>query len=117
MTGEPGDIVAIPFPYTDLTTQKRRPVILLTHPDDHGDFIALAVTSVPASERALPLTNDDLVDGSLPKASWIRCGKLFTLQVELIVKRYGRLSEGKQGEIRDIMCPLLGCPKLSTRNP
>src|SRR5690554_1646930 len=38
MTLEPGDIVLIPFPYTDLASHKRRPVVLLGAPDERGDF-------------------------------------------------------------------------------
>ena len=33
MTCKPGELVAIPFPYSDLTTRKRRPVLVMTHPD------------------------------------------------------------------------------------
>ncbi len=46
MTPEPGDIVLIPFPFSDLSTSKRRPVLALTSPDRHGDFIAVGITSV-----------------------------------------------------------------------
>jgi mRNA interferase MazF len=47
MTCSPGDLLLIPFPVSDLQTTKRRPVPALTSPDRHGDFIGLAVTSVP----------------------------------------------------------------------
>ncbi len=47
MTSSPGDLVFIPFPYSDLRAVKKRPVLALTVPDRHGDFIGLAVTSVP----------------------------------------------------------------------
>ncbi len=40
----PHDLVLIPFPYADLGSSKKRPVLVLTNPDRHGDFIALAVT-------------------------------------------------------------------------
>lgn len=45
MTFDPGNIVLIQFPFSDLKTGKRRPVLMLTNPDNNGDFIALAVTS------------------------------------------------------------------------
>jgi mRNA interferase MazF len=44
---ERGDLVLIPFPFSDLSPAKRRPVLLLTRPDAYGDFVALAVTSPP----------------------------------------------------------------------
>ena len=44
---ERGDLVLIPFPFSDLSAAKKRPVLLLTRPDVYGDFIALAVTRGP----------------------------------------------------------------------
>lgn len=45
MSYSPGDLVGIPFPYSDLKTEKRRPVLVMTHQDRHGDFICAAVTA------------------------------------------------------------------------
>lgn len=42
---ERGDLVLIPFPFSDLSAAKKRPVLLLTRPDAYGDFIVLAGTS------------------------------------------------------------------------
>ena len=52
---ERGDLLLIPFPFTDLSAAKRRPVLALTAADSFGDFIALAVTSRPQTEHGLPL--------------------------------------------------------------
>lgn len=41
MNYSPGDLVGIPFPYSDLKTEKRRPVLVMTHLDRHGDFTLL----------------------------------------------------------------------------
>ena len=40
-----GEVVLIPFPYTDLATAKRRPVLVLRAEDSFGDFLAAAITS------------------------------------------------------------------------
>ncbi len=69
MTCNAYDLVLIPFPYADLSSSKKRPVLVLTAPDRHGDFIALAVTTVPQLEPAIPLTSVDIVFGTLPKPS------------------------------------------------
>ena len=57
MSYNPGDLVGIPFPYSDLKTEKRRPVIVMTHEDRHGDFVCAAVTSVSTPEFAVAITN------------------------------------------------------------
>lgn len=52
---ERGDLLLIPFPFTDLSTTKRRPVLALTAADSYGDFIALPVTSRPQIEHGLAI--------------------------------------------------------------
>ena len=90
---ERGDLLLVPFPFSDLSTSKRRPLLALTAPDRYGDFIALPVTSRPQTEHALPIAATDLTQGSLPAASWIRTNRIVTLNVSLVVKSVGRVSE------------------------
>ena len=73
--------------------EQRRPVVALTGPDAHGDFIALPVTSRPQKEHGLTLAPADLVSGALPVASWIRTDRVVTLNADLVVKTFGRVSE------------------------
>ena len=73
------DIVQIPFPFSNLKSSKLRPVLLLTELDTLGDFLAVAITSQPVHHDAISLENDDPINGLLPKQSWIRGTKLFSL--------------------------------------
>ena len=57
MTVQPGDIILIPFPFSDLSTTKKRPVLVITRMDLHGDFTALAITSRLTEEYAIELVN------------------------------------------------------------
>jgi mRNA interferase MazF len=57
---ERGDLLLVPFPFSDLSATKRRPVLALTASDSYGDFIALPVTSRPQTEHGLPLAAADL---------------------------------------------------------
>ena len=86
----PGDLVGIPFPYSDLKAEKRRPVVVITQEDRYGDFICAAVTSVPTAEFAVSIDNTCMKTGHLPRQSWIRCDKLFTLSKNVIVRQYGK---------------------------
>ena len=78
--------MGIPFPYSDLTTKKRRPVLVVTVSDRHGDFMGLAVTSVETEESAVAIVEGDMETGNLPRKSWIRYDKLFTLSSETVLK-------------------------------
>jgi mRNA interferase MazF len=90
---ERGDLLLVPFPFTDLSASKRRPVLALTASDRYGDFIALPVTSRPQTEHGLPIPAGDMLAGTLPAASWVRTDRVVTLNASLIVKTIGRVSE------------------------
>lgn len=108
MNCNPGDLLFIPFPYSDLRSTKKRPVLVLTAPDKHGDFIALAVTSVPTNEHAVQIDDRVLVTGALPRASWIRLDKIFTLSQGSIIKPLGALAPGTMQTILVRLCHRMG---------
>lgn len=109
MNIDPADIVGIPFPYTDLSTRKRRPVLVLTHPDLRGDFLCLPVTSVQTEEAAVGIDEKFLKSGNLPKTSWIRYDKIFTLNASLIKNKYGALRDEVFEKVMSCLCSHLNC--------
>ena len=90
---ERGDLLLVPYPFSDLSASKRRPVLALTSPDSYGDFIALQVTSRAQLENTIALTASDLVRGALPAASFIRTDRIVTLNASLVIKVFGRVRE------------------------
>ena len=94
-----GDVVVIPFPFSDLSGVKKRPVFVLASlPGD--DIIACQITSKSKSDPfALPLDEHDFISGGLPIDSFIRPNKLFTVDKNLVLTLAGHLSEDK---IRDV---------------
>ena len=106
---KPGDLVGIPFPYSDLKSEKRRPVLVMTNQDRHGDFICAAVTSVPTDESAICIDDDSMDTGKLPQKSWVRCDKLFTLSEEIVVRHYGSLNNSAYKKVLQEICKYLGC--------
>lgn len=80
---QPGEVLLIPFPYTDLTSSKRRPVLVLREADAFGDFLAAAITSQPGHADAIPLNQSDFQEGTLPKLSYLRAKKLYTLNTRV----------------------------------
>ena len=85
-----GDIVLIPFPFTDLLGDKKRPVLILSKNNDNekdDDIISCAITSNPRKVRyAITITTDNLKSGYLPMESKIRINKIFTLEQSIILK-------------------------------
>lgn len=113
MTSKPalrvGDVVMIVFPYTDLSNSKLRPVVLMTHPDRDGDFIAAAVTSQAGHHSSVPLSNADLATGSLKKDSYIRADKLFTLHTSIVRRNVGQVKPHIVRNTLGVLCPVLNC--------
>jgi mRNA interferase MazF len=88
-----GELVLIPVPFTDLSSQKRRPVILISNTNYNRisrDVLVVAVTSnLTALPHSLLLANEDLSSGTLNRPSMIRADKIYALEKTLIVKSFG----------------------------
>lgn len=105
----PGEVLLIPFPFTDLTTQKRRPVLVLRQEDTHGDFLAAAITSQPGCSDAHALNQPDFQSGRLPKPSYVRITKLYTLNQHVAISRFGALTPDAFARVHAEICTGLGC--------
>ena len=94
-----GDVVLVPFPFTDLSAVKQRPAVVLS-PErlnkKRPDLIVAAVTSqVPMAlgEDEILLSPTELTAAGLPKTSIVKLGKIFTIHQGLIRKKLGRVTE------------------------
>lgn len=96
-----GDIVVLPFPFSDLSNSKKRPAFVLA--DLHGDDLILCqITSrMIKDEYAIETTDTDFETGSLMKESNIRINKLFTADRSIILYKVGALKDVKTHEIID----------------
>ena len=97
-----GDIVLVSFPFTDLTSSKRRPALIIS-PDSFNaageDLVLAAITShITHDPSAVQLAGTDYSDGRLPKKSIIKTTKLFTIHSSLIVKKVCALTREKTEE-------------------
>ena len=90
-----GDVVVIPFPFTDLSDSKKRPAFVVADlPGD--DIIVCQITSKAKSDPfALPIGTPDFISGGLPTDSFIRPNKIFTADKNIIISVAGRLVETK----------------------
>jgi mRNA interferase MazF len=110
-----GDIVLLPFPFSDHSASKKRPVLVLVAPDERGDFSALAITSVPQHDKAFALSQVHLSEGRLPKPSWIRCAKVYTVNVSIIVGMFGALQTEAMQAVHLLFCDYFLCGEKPSR--
>lgn len=94
-----GDVVAILFPFSDLSQTKRRPALVVT--DLSGDDLILCqITSQTISDKyAISLTDGDFQSGSLKRRSNIRPNRLFTADTRIILYKIGHLKNEKLDEV------------------
>jgi len=103
---QPGEIVHAAFPFTDLTTSKRRPCLVLTRCDSRDDFI---VAFIKTSWTSAPSANSVPVDAGhsewrstgLKRPSLIRADKLTTLHLSVISGAIGDLPDALMRSVRD----------------
>ena len=85
-----GDIVLVSFPFTDLSSSKRRPALVVS-PDSFNqqlqDVVLVALTSNLIDDDRIEVDPRDCVDGILPKRSAVRPAKMFTIHSSLVVKK------------------------------
>ena len=103
-----GEVVVIPFPFSDLSGSKRRPALVLA--DLPGDDILLCqITSQssPNDMLIVPLTSNDFKSGALPVASNIRPNRLFTADRHLILKSVGIINSQTHQKVIDSIINLV----------
>ena len=83
------DVVLLPIPFSDLTSTKVRPAIVVGHGSVKGDLLVVPVTSRLA-QADFPLKQ--WKECGLPVPSAVK-GQLATIESRLIRKITGRLSE------------------------
>jgi mRNA interferase MazF len=106
MTGyRRGDVVVVPFPFTDLTTSKQRPALVVS-PDSLNlstqDVMIAALTSHVTGGPGpfdLVVSGQELAAAGLMKPSVIKLGKLVTIHGGLIRKKIGALSPDRMAEV------------------
>ncbi|MDR3350224.1 MAG: type II toxin-antitoxin system PemK/MazF family toxin [Prevotellaceae bacterium] len=102
-----GDVVVIPFPFSDLSSIKKRPALVLA--DLPGDDILLCqITSQPHNEASvLTLTTAHFVSGSLPVSSFIRPTRIFTADKRIIIRKAGTISHELMNNVTGSIVSLL----------
>jgi CDP-6-deoxy-D-xylo-4-hexulose-3-dehydrase len=89
-----GKIFKIPFPFTDLSALKKRPVLALSEPNEYGDIkFAFVTTKDHPGSNQIALKENDFITEPLPLKSFVQLDKLFLLNKEIIIKELAGLKE------------------------
>ena len=96
-----GDVVVVPFPFSDLTQAKRRPALVIATLEG-DDVILCQITSKTVRDKySIPLNDSNFEMGSLKQSSNIRPNRIFTADSHIILYRIGKLKSEKLSEVVD----------------
>ncbi|MFZ4589589.1 MAG: type II toxin-antitoxin system PemK/MazF family toxin [Ignavibacteria bacterium] len=104
------EIVLVPFPFSDLSTTKKRPVLIISNDDynsKHDDVVVCVITSNKFKDDfSVVIKDDNLEYGFLPEESTIKYHKLFTINKSKIVKKFSIVNKELFETISKNLCAL-----------
>lgn len=87
-----GDIVLLLFPFSDFSTTKRRPALIIAN--FKGNYVVCEITSnLDLDKYSIIITEEDLICGTLNKTSKIKAYRFFTIDESLIALKIGKLKK------------------------
>jgi len=110
-TYEFGDVVLVPFPFTDQTTSKKRPAVIVSsnrYNQLRPDVILIAVTSQLSSQTQI----GDIIVSNWSSAGLIKPSAikpvLTTLEKTLVIKTLGKLELGDRTILNEVLDTIMG---------
>jgi mRNA interferase MazF len=106
-----GDVVLVPFPFTDQTSIKKRPAVVVSsafYHQTHADIILMAITS---QRQAIAFANNlninDWQGAGLLKPSTVK-PIISTVEKKLVLKKLGSLQQEDLDELQKVLQLILG---------
>jgi mRNA interferase MazF len=106
-----GDVILVPFPFTDQSGLKRRPAVVVSSAEYNARRQDLVIMAVTSQIRPQPLFGD------LTVAEWKKAGLLApsvvkpvltTIEKRLVIKRLGHLQQADVRSLRASLRAILG---------
>lgn len=99
-----GDIIVIPFPFSDLSASKKQPAFVAANLQN-DEFILCQITSqARIDDYSVAVSSEDFASGTLHLTSLIKPNKLFTADRSLIERKIGYLKKKKTDEVIGEIC-------------
>jgi mRNA interferase MazF len=105
------DVVLVPFPFTDQTTSKKRPAVVVSsdaYNRQHSDIIIMAITSQIQVVLALgEVIINEWREAGLIKPSIIK-PILATVEKRLVIRKLGELKEVDRQAVKNALLEIIG---------
>ena len=94
-----GDVVVLPFPYTDFSGVKKRPAVVIANLKGQNVILAQITTNQRNDEDLVSLAKKDFASGSLSSDSFIMASLIFTADSSRISYKAGKIKPEKIKEV------------------
>lgn len=102
-----GEVVVVPFPFSDLSKSKKRQALILATLTGNDVILCQITSQMIKDTYAVPLDSTDLSEGQLKVSSNIRPNRIFTADSSIILYKLGILSEPKMNDVRKAIIKIL----------
>lgn len=101
-----GDVVVLPFPYTDLSSVKKRPALVIATLRGNNVVLAQITTSQRGDEDLVSLLKKDFASGFLKCDSFIMTSLIFTADSSKVEYKAGKIKQEKIKEVQNRLCEI-----------
>lgn len=99
-----GDIITVPFPFSDLSEVKQRPALVLSKDSDNKsskDILICGITSnIKEAKHSFIIGRNDLEEGFIPRLSRIKVDKIFTVKQSTVKKKIARINNESLDKVK-----------------
>ncbi len=96
-----GDVIVVPFPFSDLSNSKKRPALIIAELTSEDIILCQITSDIRIDEYSIELTDTDFKKGKLNITSIIRPHRIFTADKSIILYKIGSLKEAKIKEVEN----------------
>lgn len=105
-----GDIISVPFPFSDASATKRRPALVIAE-SDSNNIMVCPITSKPGRDYEIKLEDQDFRVGKLNLSPcYIRPNIIATVDKSNIIRYIGKLKDEKINEVITAIIEILQKP-------
>jgi mRNA interferase MazF len=106
-----GDVIVVPFPFTDQSATKKRPAVVVSSAAYHRERPDLILMAVTSQLRPVPTVGEAAIvhwqAAGLLKPSVIK-PLLTTIEARLVLRQLGRLHADDLAALRQVLAAVLG---------
>lgn len=105
-----GDVVVLPFPFSDLRKSKKRPALVVASLEGDDVILCQITSQARIDSYSIVLTDNDFKEGGLNLTSTIRPNRIFTADSSIILYKAGSIKNSKIKEVEENIIKIFKMP-------